>query len=188
MSGDAIITQRLRLEPMGEGHVSTDYVDWLNDPEVVRFSEQRHRTHTIEGCLDYVRGHESGPNRLWAILEREGGRHVGNISASVNPANSLADVGLLIGARDVWGRGYGSEAFKAVVEFLLSGLGLRKVTAGTLADNVGMLRVMERAGMVPDGRRVRHYLVNGREIDMVHMARFREGPHTGHQTSIHMER
>ena len=37
-----------------------------------------------------------------------------------------------------------------------------------------MLKIMQRAGMKEDGVRRRHYLVEGREVDVVHMAFFKE--------------
>jgi len=47
-------TARLRMVPFSEAHLTTRYVGWLNDPEVVRYSEQRHQTHTIESCRSYL--------------------------------------------------------------------------------------------------------------------------------------
>lgn len=169
-------TARLTLEAPFPDRLLTDrYVSWLNDPTLMRFSEQRHRTHTLESCRAFVRGFDSGPNRLWAIeAVTDGLGHIGNITAMIDPNNSLADVGILIGAPAAKGRGYGLEAWTAVLDFLLKDLGLRKVTAGCIADNIPMRRIMERSGMRMDGRRERHFLVEGRAVDVVHAALFRQ--------------
>ena len=50
---------------------------------------------------------------------------------------------------------------------------MRKVTAGTLAANAPMLAVMRAAGTVQDGRRARHVLLDGAEVDVVYGALFR---------------
>jgi RimJ/RimL family protein N-acetyltransferase len=63
----------------------------------------------------------------------------------------------------------------ALSDFLLRTAGLRKITAGTLSVNAPMLRLMDRVGMVPDGRRARHQLWEGQEVDIVHAALFRDG-------------
>jgi RimJ/RimL family protein N-acetyltransferase len=55
--------------------------------------------------------------------------------------------------------------------------GIRKVTAGTLAVNTAMLGVMRRAGMVEDGRRRHHCLFEGRAVDVVYAALFRDSTH-----------
>ena len=100
--------------------------------------------------------------------------HIGNMNAYVNQKNSVAEMGILIGEKKAWNKGYGSEAFSAVCHFFLEELGMRKVTAGTMALNLPMLRIMERRGMKEDGRRKRHYLFNGEEVDLIHMALFKE--------------
>jgi RimJ/RimL family protein N-acetyltransferase len=171
--------KRLRLEPFSEEFLTARYVGWLNDPEVVRFSERRHQTHSVESAREYLRSFDGTPHYFWAIIAAHEAAHlghIGNISAHVDLRNSLADVSILIGERGVWGRGFGFDAWMAACRFLLDGLGLRKVTAGTLATNTGMLEIMKRAGMQDDGRRLRHYLVEGREVDVVHMALFRQEP------------
>ena len=104
-------------------------------------------------------------------LIRESG-HIGNINAYIDEDNSTASVGIMIGERRVWGQGYGLEAWVAVCHYLMYDIGIRKVTAGTLAVNKGMLRIMEKSGMVADGRWIRHCLVDGEEVDIIFAALF----------------
>jgi RimJ/RimL family protein N-acetyltransferase len=51
---------------------------------------------------------------------------------------------------------------------------MRKVTAGTMATNTGMLCIMKKAGMVEDGVRKRHFLADDREVDLIYAALYRE--------------
>ena len=173
----ALACPRLRLEPFGEAHLTPRYVAWLNDPEVVWFSEQRHRRHTLASAAAYAASFAGTPHGFWAIVAHDPVLgHIGNINAYVDESNSVADVGILIGDKAVWGRGYGLEAWTAVCRHLLEERGLRKVTAGTVAVNHGMLSIMRRAGMREDGRRQRQCVIDGVEVDLVHMALFRAPP------------
>jgi ribosomal-protein-alanine N-acetyltransferase len=165
-------TERLFVDPYSQAYVTPAYVGWLNDPEVVKYSENRYRTFTLEGCVDYVASFEGSSNYLWAIVRKDTGQHIGNINAYVDVPNKLADVGIMVGERSCWGGGYGLEAWKAVCSWLLTDGGMRKVTAGTLDTNIGMKRIMEKSGMTPDGRRVRQYLNAGAEVDVVYAALF----------------
>jgi len=168
-------TPRLRVEPFGEGHLGARYVGWLNDPEIVKFSEQRAHVHTLDSCRAYADSFAGTPNFFWAVVARDPALgHLGNMNAYVDAANGVADVGILIGQRAAHGQGYATEAWNAVCDFLLRTAGMRKVTAGTISVNTPMLRVMERAGMVDDGRRVGQRLWNGQVVDLVHKALFRE--------------
>jgi len=168
-----IETPRLTIVPFGEAHLTERYVAWLNEPEVVRYSDQRFRTHTLESCRAYMESFRGTPNHFWAIVARDPALgHIGNLNAYVSTLHRVADVGIVVGERGAWGKGLGGEAWIAVCDHLLRAGGMRKVTAGTLEVNRPMLAIMERAGMVPDGRQVRQNLFEGREVDVVHAALF----------------
>lgn len=170
-----LVSPRLRLEPFGAAHLTDRYIGWLNDPEVVRFSEQRHRHHTLATVTAYAASFDGTGHGFWAIVANDAGLgHIGNITASVDQPNGVADVGILLGDKTVWGRGYGLEAWRAVCRYLLEERGLRKVTAGTVSVNHGMVSIMRRAGMSEDGIRRRQCLIDGVAVDLVHMALFAE--------------
>lgn len=166
-------TPRLVVGPFEERHLVPRYVAWLNDAAVVRFSEQRHLHHTLESCRAYRAGFEGTPNHFWA-LEAQDPRlgYIGTMTAYVDPRHRVADMGILLGERRAWGQGLGSEAWAAAANYLFRHEGMRKVTAGTLSTNQAMLGIMRKTGMVEDGRRVRHALFEGREVDVVHAALF----------------
>lgn len=171
----AITTPRMRIIPFAEKHLSRRYVSWLNDPQVVGFSDQRFRTHTLESCRQYWESFVNSPHYFWAIIARDPALgHIGNMNAYVDVNHSLADVGIVIGEKSVWGKGYGLEAWIAVCDYLLRVAGMRKLTAGTLSVNTAMLRIMKRLGMAADGQRTRQCLWNGQEVDVIHGALFRD--------------
>ncbi len=170
-----IETPRLLIEPFAERDLTERYVAWLNDPQVVKFSDQRFRAHTLASCRTYWESFLSSPHFFWAIrLRNEANRLIGTMTAYIDEHHQVADVGILIGESRAWGQGYASEAWAAACDHLLRRACLRKVTAGTIEPNRGMIRVMEKAGMVDDGRRVRQCIWNGCEVDVVHRALFRE--------------
>ena len=170
-----IETERLQIVPFSEEHLTTRYLSWLNDSQVMRYSEQRHSNHTIESCREYWLTFSETANHFWSIVVREVRQgYIGTMTGYVDSEHLVADVGILIGERTSWGKGYGSEAWIAVCNYLLDEGGMRKVTAGTLSPNAAMLGVMRRAGMVEDGRRVRQCLFEGCEVDVVYTALFRE--------------
>lgn len=170
-----IETRRLLIEPFSERHLTKRYVSWLNDPLVVRFSAQRKKRHALASCRKYLRSYKGTPHYFWAISTKGGGLgHIGNINAYIDSFNQLADIGILIGERLVWGQGYGCEAWSAVCNYLFKKVGIRKITAGTLSINSRMLSLMKKTGMVDDGRRIRHVLWEGKEVDVVYRAVFRK--------------
>jgi RimJ/RimL family protein N-acetyltransferase len=170
-----IRTKRLLITPFSKRHLTEHYVNWLNDPELMRFSEQRHKTHTLESCYTHWKSFEESPNYFWAIEEIESGfGHIGNMNVYVDKNNLLADVGVLIGEKQTQNSKYGTEAWIGVCNFLFQKAGIRKITAGTFSVNFPMLKLMRYVGMINDGVRKRHYICSGEEMDIIYMALFQE--------------
>lgn len=169
-----IKTERLIIKPFSEKYITKKYVGWLNNPAVVRFSDQRHRRHTFQSCREYMESFKKSPNYFWAIIVKNKNLgHIGNMNAYIDSVHKTADLGILLGERSTWGLGYGLEAWTAVCEYLLKN-GMRKITAGTLSVNISMLHLMKRAGMVPDGRRTKQCIFEGSEADMVYGALYKK--------------
>ena len=55
--------------------------------------------------------------------------------------------------RDYWQQGYATESVKAVIHFGFEQLGLHRIEAGCAVDNLGSIRVLEKAGMIREGHR-----------------------------------
>ena len=162
-------TARLLLEPFRETHLTERYVAWLNDSEVVRYSELRHYRHTIASCRKYLAAFESSPDYFWAIFIKDGStQHIGNISAHRDIYNNTADIGILIGEKEKWGYGYGGEAWEVVCQFLLDLLDVRRVTAGAMASNRGMASIALKTGMIEEARRKGYFLLDGKPEDVVY--------------------
>ncbi|MFH0920126.1 MAG: GNAT family N-acetyltransferase [Fibrobacterota bacterium] len=170
---DKIITERLVLEPFSEKHLTERYVSWLNDPDVVRYSEQRHRKHSLETCRIYYESMKAVKNWFWAVIEtKQNAGHIGNVTAYFDRNNQVVDIAIMIGEKALQGKGYGLEAWNGVLEFLKKQKDARKITAGTMAVNQPMLKIMEKSGMKDDGRKVGQFLYDDQAVDMISKALF----------------
>jgi RimJ/RimL family protein N-acetyltransferase len=172
----ALNGRRVHLRPFSAADITPAYIGWLNDPETVRFSNQRFVQHTRETCERYYTSFAGSANHFVSIRLKvdPGGddRAVGTLTAFCSPSHGTVDIGILIGERRVWGQGVGLDAFKTLVDWWVGQPGIRKVTAGTLRLNTGMVRVAERAGMHLEAVRRGQELVEGQPVDMLYFARF----------------
>lgn len=176
---------RVRLRPFTAADITEAHIGWLNDPEVVRYSNQRFVRHTRASCASYLAGFAASAN-LFASLrvsrpdaacaDESGELAVGTLTAYRSLPHGTADVGILLGERAVWGQGIGLEAWQLFTDWLLTTPGLRKLTAGTLACNRAMLAVAERSGMQREGVRRAQEIVHCVPTDIVHFARFAARP------------
>lgn len=170
-----ILALRLKLRRLVSADVTDTYVGWLNDPEICRFLETRHFPQDEESVREFVRAKAASDNEfLFGIFLLEGNRHIGNIKIGpINRYHNLADVSLLIGERDCWGKGYATEAIVAVTRHAFDVLGIAKLSAGMYAQNEGSRCAFIKAGYVQEGLRRRHYeLEGGQRSDIVEFGAF----------------
>jgi ribosomal-protein-alanine N-acetyltransferase len=160
------------LQPFRSSDITPEYVGWLNDPMVVRYSNQRFRHHDASTCQTYLSSFSGTTNLFFAM--RRGGVMVGTMTAYVSTPHGTADMGILVGDRNAWGKGVGSDAWITLMRHLLSRGDIRKVTGGAVRCNEGMVRIMQGSGMTPDGVRIAQELIDRQPHDVVHFAKFRE--------------
>lgn len=164
--------ERVMVRPFTTADISASYVSWLKDPEVVRYSGQRFRVHTLDTCRAYLSSFEGSANHFLAICDRQTDVMLGTLTVYRSLPHSTADIGIMVGARKAWGQGIGGEAFCLVIAALKASGVIRKITAGTLAANHGMVRIMEKAGMQHEATRRAQELLDGMPVDVVYHAMF----------------
>ncbi len=86
----------------------------------------------------------------FAIEEKQCGQLVGAIGLVLAPPHERAELGYWIG-RDYWGRGYCTEAGRAVVEFAFRVLNLHRVQASHFTRNIASGRVLQKIGLTHEG-------------------------------------
>ncbi|HEX8599370.1 MAG TPA: GNAT family protein [Chloroflexia bacterium] len=96
-------------------------------------------------------GYAAGSEISWAIEHREDRRMIGRIGLGpYSRMNRRAEIGYAMN-RSYWGRGLATEAVRGVLGFAFRNMGLNRVQAIVLPDNIGSMRVLEKAGMQREG-------------------------------------
>lgn len=172
-------TPRLRLYGPHHRKFNVDYhLTWVGRGEAMRYSQQRYRVHNAASQQAYIDSFDHELNHLWEIAEPHYDKNceatydrpIGTISAYKDHINNTANVGILMNPL-VYGKGYGTEAWQAVCDWLLES-GVRKVEAGTMSVNTAMLKIFDKTGMEIEGRRVGHFMFEGEPVDLVMAGRF----------------
>ncbi len=151
-----IATERLVLRPQEPSDV--DAIHRLrNAPEVARYQDwelpvPRERTEQVIAALLTMEGPEDGKGWSLTVVDRaEPHRVVGDIYVGLKFGGRSAELGYNIDP-SCWGRGFASEAARAVVRWLFLEGGLLRVDAQLHPDNVASARVLEGCGMTFEGR------------------------------------
>ena len=170
LKGDYIYLRNFELED-----ITDEYLSWLSDPVLMRYSNQRFREHNRETAKEYMDVARSGENLFCAVVGIETGEVVGSIAARVDTTHSTADIGIMLGKREARGKGVGLAAWTLVESHLFDSLRLRKITAGTLRLNQPMINLALASGMHLEGVRRNQELVEGSAVDMLLFAKFNDG-------------
>jgi RimJ/RimL family protein N-acetyltransferase len=144
---DILTTERLILVPV----TAADHADLLSHwtaPDVRRFLFDGAilSPDEITGVIeDSARSFAASGYGLWLVRERAGTDLVG--TAGLRPLEDLGLEVIYSLAPGAWGRGYATEAARAVVEHALGPLGLPEVLAEIDEGNEASVKVIERLGM-----------------------------------------
>lgn len=157
------------------------HLRWRNDPEVVHWATAG------DPCFGPVTKEALAlafetmlrlPPRESAVLTVEDladGTVIGMADyRDLDPFAGVVTVGVTVGSRDHWGRGYGSEALRLLVGHLFGAFGLHRIELDTWSGNERAVRAFTRAGFREEGRRRETVRVAGRRYDTVLFAMLRE--------------
>lgn len=108
---------------------------------------------------------KEGAGINFAITLRETGTLCGVIGMAIDWANVNAEMGYWLGM-PYWGRGYCTEAAKAVLRYGFEVLELHRIHAAHFRHNPASGRVMQKIGMSYEGCRRQHVLKWGKFEDL----------------------
>lgn len=157
---------KLILSQFKKNDITEEYISWLNNPDVVRYSNQRFVKHNKLSCNKYLESFNNSDNLFFAIKTKDTEETIGTITVYVNNNHGVAEVGILIGKIEQWGKGYGQDAWNTTIDWLVTREDIRKITAGTLSCNKSMIHIIEKSGMKIEGIRNFHEIVDEKVEDI----------------------
>ncbi len=145
---------KLLLREKKAEDAANDYA-WRKDPELARFDAAvPTRTSYAEFMEAYLAELASpSPRQRRYAIESQDGKHIGNcMYYNIDLEKSQVELGIMIGDRDHWGNGYGTDTVKTLVDAIFSTTTIERVYLSTLDWNYRAQRCFEKSGFVPCGR------------------------------------
>jgi len=152
-----ILGNKIRLRDKKIADATNDYA-WQTDPELAELDAVPPMTATF---LQYLPGytHEldrSSPARRSLAIETLEGKHIGNcVYYGIDEIEGEAEVGIMIGDRDYWDKGYGTDAVTTLVNYIFRETNLNRLYLKTLEGNYRAQKCFEKCGFTPYGHMVR---------------------------------
>ncbi len=136
----------------------TDEFNTMGIPENIEFTERL--------LADWLGIRELVPRTKYVFkIEDTESNFIGLIGLNMGKPNYLTGEVWYKLHKDFWNRGYGTEALKRLLEFCFSDLKLHRIEAGCAVENYGSIRVLEKAGMIREGRKRKKLPIRGEWVD-----------------------
>ena len=166
-----LIERKIYLRPLTRKDINQKYLSWLNDPDVTRYIESGIFPTTKKALKDfYERVNKSKTDVIFAIATKKDNIHIGNIKlGNINWIHRYADLGIMIGEKKYWGKGYGQEACRLLLKYAFEVLNLNKVILGVYATHKQAIRIYQKVGFKIEGRVKKLLNFKGKYTDKIVM-------------------
>jgi len=151
------------------------FTKWLNDPDVHRYLGTVYLPLSManeEQWFDSMlkRPLEEQPFAI-EIKQGDGWRLVGNCGfMDIHWTARCAEVGILIGDKTCWNKGYGTEVMRMLLQVGFGTLNLNRIFLQVYDGNLGGIRAYEKAGFTHEGRFRQGAFLAGKYCDILLMS------------------
>ncbi len=145
---------------------------WMNDPEVTYWLASRYPISRPEeeAWLQRASNRKPGDEIGFAIETLAEGRHIGSTGLHEwKPENRTAVLGIQIGEKEFWSRGYGTDAMLTLLRFGFDEMNLNRVSLIVLAENARGIAAYRKCGFVEEGRLRQEWYQRGAYHDLLVM-------------------
>jgi RimJ/RimL family protein N-acetyltransferase len=167
--------EKISLRPMKPKEVELIY-RWANNPDVMPYWYGRRRTwygrrRTLKQIKDdwkphYFSDKDPHSGRCFAIEVND--EPIGMVNYNkIDRENKSVDMDIMIGQKEQWDKGYGTDALKTFCGFLFIKFKLNRIWLGAYIYNVRAIRAYEKAGFKKEGILREEALINGKFVDSV---------------------
>ena len=159
--------------------VSKSFSNWNRDSEYRRLMDtEPPRLYSDKATKEWLENHleEDQAHQYWfAIRALEDDRLLGDIDLWISSwGNRDASVGIGIGEREFWGKGYGTDAMQLILRYAFTELNLRRVSLSVFDFNERAIRSYEKVGFRLEGRERQVVQREGQRWDILNMGILRE--------------
>jgi RimJ/RimL family protein N-acetyltransferase len=118
--------------------------------------------------------YEKEENYFFAIRTLDGDRIIGGIGLDgIRWTHGDCFVGIGLGEREFWGKGYGTDALRVLLRYAFDELNLARVSLSFLEDNCRAQRSYAKCGFRYEGRERQAWAYDGRRWDEIYMGLLR---------------
>ena len=145
------------------------FMKWVNDPEMAYFTTFYTQIISLSSEKETVESLAKGGN-TFSIVTQKGNKVIGNCSFfHIDETNRTAEIGIIIGEKDHWGIGYGSDALHLLLKFGFEHRNYNNICLHVYSFNERAIACYEKVGFKRQGI-CREALIRGdKKYDLIYM-------------------
>jgi RimJ/RimL family protein N-acetyltransferase len=181
-----VFGERIRFRAVEQDDLPT-FVNWINDPEV-RQGIGIYLPYAMadeEEWFETMRKRSANEHNFAIEVRPPGGqaseagmgswKMIGSCGFfNLDHRNRSTEFGIMIGDKNYWNKGYGTEAVRLLCQHGFNTLNLNRIYLMVLENNPGAIRAYEKAGFVHEGRQRQAEFRDGKYIDMLVMSMLKD--------------
>ncbi len=138
--------KKIKLKKLKVSDFSNEYIMWLNNPETVKYTEQRYKKNSRKDIEKFVNNiNKSKDSFLYGIYIEKNNKeeHVGNIKIGpINFNHKSSYISYLIGSKQFTNQGIATQAIYLIIDIAKKKFKLKKLFAGVYSMNKASRRVL----------------------------------------------
>jgi len=169
MQNPFIVGDRIYLRPLEMDDIDS-FITWLNDQDVRHYLNRTSPLNRIRE-KDFVENlYKDDRDIVLGIVLKENDQLIGNIALHrISIPYRHAGLGIFIGNKDCWSKGYGTEALRLMMGYGFDQLNLHRIFLTVLGFNARAIRAYEKVGFKREGVFREHIYRDGKYHDIYYM-------------------
>ena len=142
------------------------WVNWINDPIITQFSEQRLKKHTLISQKKFIKQKLKSKNSiLYKIYHNK--NFIGILEIGlINHYHKNCELMYMIGEKDLWGKGLGTKVIQHGID-IAKKLNIKKIFAGTYKKNIGSQKVLLKNKFKIEGKQKNFFKLGKKRDDRI---------------------
>ncbi len=168
--------KRINLRPVKEKDIDL-FLEWFNDPEITQYITvvlpvtRKEEEKWFEESGDF----QKSKKVIFSIETLKNKKLIGNCALNfIDFRNQHAEAGIIIGNKDCWSKGYGTEVFQLLLDYGFNQLNLNRIGSAALSFNKRSIGLHKKLGFKKEGVKRKEWFINGKFHDLVIFGLLRE--------------
>lgn len=144
---------------------------WLNDYQIaLPLGDEIYAKITEEGLKKQIEDYPKSEYYMFTIVTNDNDKAIGRcILFNIDQVNRKGTVGIFLGDRSSWGKGYAKEAFELLIEYSFRIINLHSIMLGVFEFNQRAISMYKKIGFKEIGKRREVRKLNGIYVDVLLM-------------------